>query len=301
MARHSTLTPRGERVTVTVVEGAYDLHVHSSPDLFPRIADDAEVVTDAARRGFAGLVLKNHFEPTVSRAALARRHVPGFRVYGGIVLNRYVGGVNPHAAEAALRLGARIIWMPTLDTECHLRAFGFGGGFPAQSSGIETRLPGISILHDGRLVPEAREVVALARQHGAALATGHVSLPEIRALVAEAADQGFRKLILTHPYDPAPGLSLAEVRTLAEAELRIEFVFCSITPRWRFTDAAAIGHCIRTIGSAKFVLSSDGGQAHNPMPAEGYRTFVELLAKEGLGSDDFRVMGRENPDFLLHG
>lgn len=288
-------------MTVIDVEGAFDLHVHSSPDLFPRIADDVEVVTDAARRGFAGLVMKNHFEATVSRAALAQRHVPGFRVYGGIVLNRYVGGINPHAAEAALRLGARIVWMPTLDAECHRRAFGFGGGFPAQSSGLERPVPGISILRDGRLVPEAREVLALATQHGAALATGHVSLEEIRALVAEATDQGFRKLILTHPYDRAPGLSLAEVQVLAEAELRIEFVFCSITPRWQFTDAATIAHCIRTIGSRKFVLSSDGGQAHNPMPGEGYRTFVELLAKQGLGPDDFRVVCRENPDFLLHG
>jgi hypothetical protein len=288
-------------VTVVDVEGAFDLHVHSSPDLFPRIANDVEVVTDAARRGFAGLVMKNHFEPTVSRALLAQRHAPGLRVYGGIVLNRAVGGINPHAVEAALRLGARIIWMPTLDAECHRRAFGFGGGFPAQSSGLETQRAGISILGDGRLVPEAREVLALARQHGAALATGHVSLEEIRALVAEATDQGFRKLILTHPYDRAPGLRPGDVQVLAEAELRVEFVFCSITPRWRFTDVAAITHCVRTIGPRKVVLSSDGGQAHNPMPGEGYRAFVELLAKEGLRPDDFRLMCRENPDFLLHG
>jgi Family of unknown function (DUF6282) len=53
------------------VDGAYDLHVHSSPDLFPRIADDAQMVADAERRGFAGVVMKNHCEGTASRAALA--------------------------------------------------------------------------------------------------------------------------------------------------------------------------------------------------------------------------------------
>ena len=283
------------------IDGAYDLHVHSSPDLFPRIADDAAMVAHAAKRGFAGVVMKNHFEGTASRAALAARAVPGLRVYGGLVLNRYVGGINPHAVDVALRLGARIVWMPTLDAACHRRAFGFGGGFLAQSSGVETDAPGISLLRDGQLVPEARDVMALVKDRGAALATGHVGYDEIAALVEEAEAQGFRKLILTHPYDRAPGLSLDQVRALARPHVRIEFVFCSITPEWKFTDAAAIAHCMKSIGPARFVISSDGGQAHNPMPAEGYRRFVEALHGEGMARDEFRVMCRENGDFLLHG
>lgn len=288
-------------MTAIEIDGAYDLHVHSSPDLFPRIADDAAMVADAARRGFAGVVLKNHFEPTASRARLAAGAVPGLKVYGGLVLNRYVGGVNPHAVEAALRMGARVIWMPTLDAARHRAAFGFGGGFAAQSSGLETKAEGIHLLREGRLIDEARAVMALVKERGAALATGHVGFDEIRALVDEAEGQGFGKLLLTHPYDRAPGLTLEQVRVLARPHVRIEFVFCSITPRWRFTDAATIARCITTIGPARFVISSDGGQAHNPMPAEGYHRFVEALHAEGVARDDFRVMCRENGDFLLHG
>jgi hypothetical protein len=283
------------------IEGAYDLHVHTSPDLFPRIADDARMVADAARKGFAGVVMKNHFEGTASRAQLAGQAVPGLKVYGGLVLNRYVGGLNPHAVEVALRLGARVIWMPTLDSACHRAAFGFGGGFLAQASGLETQGEGISILDEGRLVDEAREVMALVKERRVALATGHLSFEEIAALVDEAAAQGFDKLILTHPYDKAPGLTLEQVRALARPHVRIEFVFCSITPRWRFTDAATIAHCIKTIGAERFVISSDGGQAHNPMPADGYRQFVDALHAEGVARDDFRLMCRESGDFLLHG
>jgi uncharacterized protein DUF6282 len=284
-----------------VVDGAYDLHVHSSPDLFPRIADDVRMVTDAAAKGFAGVVMKNHFEGTASRAQLAARTVTGMKVYGGLVLNRYVGGVNPRAVEVALRLGARVVWMPTLDAACHRAAFGFGGGFAAQSSGLETRGEGLTIVREGRLIDEAREVMALVKDAGAALATGHVGFEEICALVAEADAQRFRKLIVTHPYDKAPGLRLDQVAALARPHVRIEFVFCSITPNWGFTDAATIAHCIKTLGSARFVISSDGGQAHNPMPADGYRQFVELLAAEGLAAEDFRLMCRENGDFLLNG
>jgi hypothetical protein len=286
---------------VIEVDGAYDLHVHSSPDLFPRIADDGRMVADAAAKGFAGVVMKNHFESTASRAQLAARGVTGLKVYGGLVLNRYVGGINPRAVEVALRMGARVIWMPTLDSACHRAAFGFGGGFLAQSSGLETQGEGIRIVQDGRLVDEAREVMALVKQHGAALATGHVSFDEIRALVAEAEAQRFGKLILTHPYDKAPGLSLEQVAVLARPHVFIEFVFCSITPNWRFTDAATIAHCITVLGPARFVISSDGGQAHNPMPADGYRQFVGLLHAEGIAAGDFRVMCRDNGDFLLNG
>jgi uncharacterized protein DUF6282 len=283
------------------IDGAYDLHVHSAPDLFPRIADDATMVADAAANGFAGVVMKNHFEGTASRAQLAARGVSGVRVYGGLVLNRYVGGINPHAVQAALRMGARIVWMPTLDAACHRAAFGFGGGFAAQSSGLETRAEGISLLRDGRLMEEAREVMALVKERGAVLATGHVSFDEIRALVTEAEAQGFRKLILTHPYDRAPGLTLSQVESLARPHVRIEFVFCSITPQWRFTDAATIAHCIKTLGPSRFVISSDGGQAHNPMPADGYREFVRALHAEGVAAGDFKVMCRDNGDQLLHG
>ena len=70
------------------IDGAYDLHVHSSPDLFPRIAGDAQMVADAAAHGFAGVVMKNHFEPTASRAQLAALAAGGMKVYGGLVLNR---------------------------------------------------------------------------------------------------------------------------------------------------------------------------------------------------------------------
>jgi uncharacterized protein DUF6282 len=286
---------------VIEIDGAYDLHVHSSPDLFPRIADDGRMVADAVAKGFAGVVMKNHFESTASRAQLAARTVTGIKVYGGLVLNRYVGGINPRAVEAALRMGARVVWMPTLDSACHRAAFGFGGGFFAQSSGLETQGEGIELVRDGRLVPEAREVMALVKQHGAALATGHVSFEEIRALVVEAEAQDFRKLILTHPYDKAPGLSLEQVVFLARPHIFIEFVFCSITPNWRFTDAATIAHCITTLGPGRFVISSDGGQAHNPMPADGYRQFVRALHAEGIAAGDFRVMCRDNGDFLLNG
>src|SRR5438105_2649963 len=123
----------------------------------------------------SGVLLKAHEGATYDSAAVLDRLSPTLRVRGGIVLNRYVGGVNPAAVEAALRLGARCIWFPTLDADAHARAFGSTGAYPLQRGGIESK-SGIRILdEDGRLVREAHEVLALVAEHDVLVATGHLS------------------------------------------------------------------------------------------------------------------------------
>src|SRR5579859_6238972 len=122
------------------LQGAYDLHVHSAPCLYPRLADDLTVTEAAQAAGLRGLVLKSHHEPTVGRAYILnqvfRRESPDpLTVYGSITLNAAVGGVNPVAVEAALRTGARMVWMPTVDSQAHAAAFGHTGGWDVQGSG----------------------------------------------------------------------------------------------------------------------------------------------------------------------
>jgi hypothetical protein len=96
--------------------GVIDTHVHAAPDVVPRSVTDRELVQAASRAGYRGLVLKSHVENTASRARLARElWWPEGEVFGGLVLNDHTsGGFNPTAVETALRLGSRVIWMPTL-------------------------------------------------------------------------------------------------------------------------------------------------------------------------------------------
>ncbi len=61
--------------------------------------DDDELATLAAARQMEALVFKNHVTITADRAWLARKHVPGIKVFGGVVLNRAVGGINAQAVE----------------------------------------------------------------------------------------------------------------------------------------------------------------------------------------------------------
>ena len=94
----------------------------------------ATAICQAKREGMRGVVLKNHFEPTASMAYLTRKEVPGIEVFGGIVLNRSVGGINPVAVERmALVKGGwgRVVWMPTVDSEEQLRSSHKTGPFVA--------------------------------------------------------------------------------------------------------------------------------------------------------------------------
>src|SRR2546425_13124971 len=81
------------------LDGAIDMHAHSYPDGVARSIDAVDLAKLAKSRGMRALVLKNHYEPTASLAYVVRKEVPGIEVFGGVDLNRSVGGVNPAAIE----------------------------------------------------------------------------------------------------------------------------------------------------------------------------------------------------------
>jgi len=151
--------------------GAVDLHCHPYPDLFPRLADDFDIVRAARDAGLKAIVLKCHHENTVSRAYLVQRVIPGIRVFGGIVLNYYVGGINPAAVEASLKLGGKEVWMPTVDAGYHAEVHGGTGGYDSQAGG-RSQAEGIWVAdRDGKLRPEVKE----ARERGVLFDVGHGS------------------------------------------------------------------------------------------------------------------------------
>ena len=106
------------------LEGAVDVHVHADPELFGRIGDAVEVARRCEAAGMRALVFKAHHEGTMTRAHFANRQLTTLRAYGGLVLNDFVGGINPTAVQAALELGARIIWAPTMHSRHHEETFG---------------------------------------------------------------------------------------------------------------------------------------------------------------------------------
>jgi Family of unknown function (DUF6282) len=278
---------------------AVDLHCHPYPDLFPRLADDIDIAQAARAAGMRALVLKCHHESTVSRAYLVQRMVPGIRVFGGVVLNSYVGGINPAAVEASLRLGGKEVWMPTVDAGYHAQVHGGTGGYDSQQSGSR-QAEGIWVTDaDGRLTPTVKEVLALVAEHQAILGTCHLSPAEIVTLVREARDAGVEKIVVTHPFFKVPNLDLDTVEEVARLGAMPEFGYCTISPAWQYAAPEKIVAAIGRVGASRCLLVSDTGQRHNPLPSEALRVFAQTVFEKGVSEQDVVTMISRNPRDLL--
>ncbi len=106
-------------MTIISVEGFIDTHVHTGPAPFRRIGDTIDVARWCREAKMTAIVIKSHFEATVTKVYHARKEIPDLEVYAGIALNRGVGGINPAAVEQALRQDAKVVWMPTIDAQNH--------------------------------------------------------------------------------------------------------------------------------------------------------------------------------------
>lgn len=281
------------------VEGMTDLHCHPYPDLFPRLADDIDIALAARDAGMRALVFKCHHENTVSRAYLVQRVVPDIKVYGGVVLNSYVGGINPAAVEAALRLGGKEVWMPTVDAGYHAEVHGGTGGYESQQGG-RTSDEGIWVVDaTGKLKPEVKEVLSLVAEYQAILGTSHLSPREIVALVREARDVGVEKIVVTHPFFKVPSLDIPTIEELVRLGAMPEFGYCTVSPAWQYAAPAKVVQAISAVGASRCLLVSDTGQRHNPMPSDALRVFAQTLFEKGLSEEDVRVMTAQNPADLL--
>ena len=285
---------------IITVKGATDLHIHSAPCLFPRIADDVEMALEARRLGMHAIALKSPFESTVGRAYHAGKQVPGISVYGGLVLNNWTGGINPSAVSKTLKMGGKLIWMPTFDSAYHAKVYGGTGKYKEKSMRVESlSQEGISIVKDGELTKQAKDVVDLVKQYDAILGTGHISEDEIRALVGYGASIGEAKIVITHPDWPTPGVGIDFLKEMAKQEAIAEFCASSIGPLTYFLPPTKGKEYIDILGAENIILSSDCGVAFYPMPMEFLRVFASCLYESGVSVEQLNQMMIHNPKRLL--
>jgi hypothetical protein len=284
-----------------LLRGAYDTHMHISPDVVERIVDDISLAQKFKELGMAGFVLKSHYGSTAERASVVRAAVPGVDVLGAISLNRAVGGINPLAVEIAAREGARTVWLPTVDSvnESHEREAAAGAKVPVwvklqlelREQGIE--IPPVPVVDDGGLVlPEVREVLGMIARHGMLLATGHLDRDEIFAVVDAALEEGVTDIVVTHPEFPSQSLSVEDQRSLAERGALLER--CFTTPHTGKISWEEWLSNIRDAGPESSVLSTDLGQVFNPPVQDGMALMVDRLLDAGFKEEEVYVMAVVN-------
>lgn len=282
-----------------LLSGAVDMHVHCLPDTVPRSLDALDAARQAAEAGLAALVLKSHFYNTAPLAAVVERAVGGVRVFGAVVLNSSVGGINPDAVRAALSLGAKVIWMPTISAQNHQRALKDSPRAEhLRRLGSEAR--GLSILGPGAvLLPEVVQIVRLVRDAGAVLASGHLGLGEVKALVDCAHREGLEHVLVTHPELDITWIPDEEQKELASKGALFERCWFSSSPMGYGLDPSIVARSIRKLGAQTTILSSDMGQVGNPTPVEGLARFLEKLVEEGVLPEEIDLMSKHTPKKLL--
>lgn len=290
-----------------LIRGAYDLHVHSAPDVLPRKMDDVEMSQRIVESKMAGYAIKSHYFCTSERAQLVRKFNPACDAVGTITLNSSAGGINPTAVEMAARSGAKLVWFPTCDS-AHEIAHVFDGNpdrklpywaqiiIQMREAGIQA--PTIRILdEEGKLKPEVYGVLDIISQYDMILATGHISHEEAFALIEEAKKRRVKKIVITHVDFPTTFYTLEEQRKLVKLGAVMEH--CYTTWATGKVDFEVTKNQIKEIGPENCILATDLGQKTALYPDEGLLEFAKRLYEAGFSEQQIRVMTVENPRRLL--
>ncbi len=278
------------------LEGIIDMHVHTNPDVRLRAYDDIELMQAAINVGARAIVIKSHQGTTQDRAYLCnqfnhminknRNH---FTMFGSITLNRQVGGINPWAVESSLKLGAKVVWLPTQSAHNHL---------------VKKKLSpdsAVEVVRDGKIVPELNSVFALIKDFDATLGTGHISQEEIFTVVEAARKAGLKKIVVTHPEWWIVGMGLEEqIRIVKDYDVILEHCYASNMGDNTYQSNMEVNlEAIQAVGYKNIMCDTDGGQVENPHWEIAFQQYGQYLLDHGIPLEHIRYMTHTIPMNLL--
>lgn len=280
------------------MKGVVDMHVHTNPDLRTRAYDDFELCDAAVRVGARANVIKTHMGDTSCRAALVNHYnrlVHGendYTMFGSIVMNSCVGGINPVAVENALKLGAKVVWLPTSSARNHLQKLG------KSTDGC------VDVVTDGKVVPELEKIFDLLVRYNAVLGTAHISVEEIFIVVKAAREAGVKKIVVTHPEWWIVDMSIDDQKRIVE-EYDVILERCYAQNKGVGAGNGYLSNLpgnleiIRQVGYKNVLVSTDGGQVENPHWELAMQEYMQYLLDHGIPEEQIRYMTHDLPCWLL--
>lgn len=286
--------------------GAVDSHVHCCPHINRRTITLFDAVRQAAAAGMAGIGLMDVFANTSGYAAIARRELGhlGVDVFGGIILEPYVGGLSPRSVETALGMGygdggARFVSLP-----CHHTAF-VARSERRSPAYIETTL---SIPEQGPLPDPLGEIIDLCVAADVVFNLGHLSGAEMVRVAEAAAARGAKRILAPAAYlAPEEAAALVALGAVLEYSL---FVMSHATDvpqtmidaekhRFARADVGRIVEILCATPPGQAILSSDSGAFVLPPPVEAMREITALMLGCGVPENAVRTMIGETPKTLF--
>jgi hypothetical protein len=299
-------------ISQNILRGAIDMHVHCGPEAIPRKYHAKDIARLVQEFAMETAVIKSHFTYTSDWAVMAFKET-GIKIYGALVMNQHVGGINPYALGAALgpeeggEMFLKVVWMPTIHSPAHIqrqRHQGYELDIPPEWTGgrdvsSAMRLKEIDpvFIKPSEVLPRLDKILTMISDHNLVLATGHLSSEDTFFLVKRAREKGVRKILLTHPLYETTQLSIQDLKELVGPDIFVEHSYAlHVIDHIPFE---VMVQYIKEVGAQYSVLTSDLGQINMPPPPEGLLEFIDNLMKRGVTEDEIFCMIRDNPKYLL--
>jgi hypothetical protein len=302
----TTTTARKEDVDA-LLKGAVDPHCHSGPSAMPRILDHYDAFRQASDLGFAAVVYKDHYYPGMAHAQVLQRCYPDYptRLFSGAALNNASGGINRYTVDHCVKLGGKIVWMPTFSAANHITKYKAkhkgAMSFPSTREKMVEPTPLTCLDDDGRLTDETRACLDLIAEGDIILAGGHLHVSEQVPLFEEAKRRGVTKMMINHP-TYLIDCTDEDMRSFVSMGVYLEHSICMFieNSRAKMYEPADLKRLIEIGTVDKTVLGSDLGLTDAPMPVDGFRRIIEILLELQFSPADIRKLVSTNAAGLLN-
>jgi hypothetical protein len=289
-----------------LVQGAIDLHCHSGPSVMPRYFDHYDAMQEASAAGVKAVLIKDHYYSATPVTELLNKHFSHLKVtlLSGVPLNNTTGGLNLYAVEHGIKLGAKVIWMPTFSSKNHLdhhkKDEHFKDKFPQTQKVMIEPTPLTVTDGKGHLLPEVLPILDLIAESDVVLSSGHLHIDEIWPLFEEAKKRGVKRLLCNHPTYVVDA-TLQDIRRLIEMDVYVEHSMCMFIPgsKFKFYEPKDLQDMIEAGTVERTILGSDLGQVGNPGLVEGFQNVIETCLDLGYSESDVRKMTSTNAANLV--
>ncbi len=284
-----------------ILKGILDIHVHAGPSVANREVDAADMLKEAVAAGYRGFLVKDHYFPSCMGVRMVQEHcdAQGVEIYSSMALNNAVGLFNPMAVDAAVNMGAKIIYFPTVSSKNHIDHH--KGNFVGSGKMTVPEVPVVYVDEQGVMDPAAVEILKLLAEKDVVLGTGHGTAWEIDHLVEKAVELGVERILVNHPQYHI-GATYEQMTKWANMGAYIELNVCVFSSGSRLGDRddQVIADMLKAVPLERIILDSDLGQKGNGSPVEGMYRFIRLLMEKfGLTEADIDLIAKKNPAKLL--
>jgi hypothetical protein len=228
----------------------------------------------------------------------------GTKLYSGVALNNATGGINRYAVDHCIKMGGKIVWMPTFSAANHIEKYRAKDkdamSFPTTREKMVEPTPLTCLDANGELTDETKACLDLIAEADIILAGGHLHISEQVPLFEEARRRGVNKMLINHP-TYLIDCTDEDMKGFVSMGVYLEHSICMFldNARTKKFDAADLKHYIDLATPDYTVLGSDLGLTQAPPPVQGFRQIIEMLLDLQYSEADIRRVTSANAAKLL--